>query len=130
MTEETKNPVGRPTKYTPELIEKAREFVASKRGQFTMIAELALELGIRRSTVHEWAKDPEKKEFSDIVEELQSGQELYLAKGTLNGDLNATMAKLLLTKHGYSDKQDLSSSDGTMTPKDMPTTIRLVGPDE
>lgn len=130
MTEETKNPVGRPTKYTPELIEKAREFVASKRGQFTMIAELALELGLRRETVHVWAKDPEKQEFSNIVEELQSNQELYLAKGTLNGDLNATMAKLLLTKHGYSDKQDLSSSDGTMTPKDMPTTIRLVGPDE
>ena len=127
MTEQ-KNPVGRPSKYTPELLEKARAVVDSKKGQFTMIAELALELGIRRETVHEWCRDPEKKQFSNIVEELMAGQEIYLAKGALSGDLNASITKLLLTKHNYSDRQDVTSDSQPIA--GMPVVIKLVGAED
>ncbi|WP_415843310.1 terminase small subunit [Xenorhabdus thuongxuanensis] len=36
----------------------------------------------------------------------------------LTGDFNSTIAKMMLTKHGYSDKQEIDhrSPDGSMSP--------------
>ena len=132
MEQETKEQrfgLGRPSKYTPEIVEKARAFVEGRKGQFTMIAELALELGVRRSTIYEWCSDPQKHTFSDIVETLMASQEVYLAKGALTGDLNANISKLLLTKHNYSDKQDVTS-DNKPLQAGQPVIVKLVGKDD
>ena len=55
---------------------------------------------------------------------------MLLIDGGLNGDFNAPFAKMLMSKHGYSDKveADMKSSDGSMSP----TVIELiaVGDDE
>lgn len=66
---------------------------------------LALHLKITRSTLYEWRKDPEKKDFSDIVDELLSKQAASLIHNGVNGKSNSNITKLLLTKHGYVDKQ-------------------------
>ena len=98
---------GRPTKLTPEVIAKAKEYIASGYEADELvptIAGLALYIDVRRSTVYEWAKDNE--EFSDIVEKVMGSQEKGLLKGALGGDYNSSIAKLMLTKHGYSDKQE------------------------
>jgi hypothetical protein len=103
--------MGRPTKLTPEILEKAKAYV---NGGYLVdelvptVAGLSLNIDIRRSTVYEWAK--ENKDFSDIVEKVMASQEHGLIKGALGGDYNSTIAKLLLTKHGYSDKQDTQLS--------------------
>lgn len=109
--EKPKQPVGRPTKYTPELLEATREYMADYKthGQvIPSIAGLAGVLGVARRTLHAWAKDADKPEFSHILEELLSIQESLLINKGLSSDFNSNIVKLVLGKHGYHDKQDVS----------------------
>ena len=113
--------VGRPTKYTPELLVKAHEYVDGAwkdEDAVPMIVGLALHCGISKDTVYEWMKDESKSEFSDIARRVEQLQERYLAKGGLSQVFNANITKLLLSKHGYSDKQEIdhTSTDGSMSP--------------
>jgi len=106
---------GRPTKLTPELIDKAKEYVEGgfmAKELVPTIAGLTLHIDVRRSTVYEWAKINEV--FSDIVDKIMVSQEQGLLKGGLAGEYNASIAKLMLTKHGYTDKQEtaLTGADG------------------
>ena len=117
-----KHPGGRPSKYTPELIEACEKYVYGGWEEcgdiIPSIAGLACEVGVSRDTLHAWANDESKQEFSDIYKDLLSFQERRLLSGGLSGSFSGPITKLVLSKHGYSDKveQDLSSSDGTMTP--------------
>lgn len=123
----TKNKVGRPGKFAGSL-EKAKEYLMG--GYETVgdvvpsVAGLACYLGVTRKSIYEWAKQSE--ELSDTLEGIQALQENRLINKGLTGDFNATISKLMLANHGYSDKQEVDnkSSDGSMTPK--PTTIQLV----
>lgn len=130
-TEESKTEIGRPSKLA-ESKEKAREYLLG--GYETIgdvvpsVAGLACYLGVARSSIYKWAgEDKSEDGFSDIVEGILSLQENKLLNGGLKGDYNPTIAKLLLAKHGYAEKQEVDnkSSDGSMATK--PTTIRLVG---
>ncbi|MBT0725422.1 hypothetical protein HH682_13535 [Rosenbergiella sp. S61] len=123
----TKNKVGRPSKLA-ESIEKAKEYLM---GGFEAVGDvvpsvagLACYLGISRSTAQEYAKD--NVEFSGTLEAIKTLQENKLINKGLIGDFNATITKLMLANHGYSDKAEIDnkSSDGSMTPK--PTTIQLL----
>ena len=101
---------GRPSKYTPELLKKAREYVDGAwklDDAVPMIVSLALYCDISKETVYAWMKDPEKEEFSDIAKRVEALQEKYLSKGGLDNSFNANITKLLLSKHGYSDKHDV-----------------------
>ena len=101
--------VGRPTKYTPELIEKAHSYIANWRTLGDMIPSneaLARYLEINRDTLYDWAKQEEKQEFSDILDEINSLQRSELINNGLSGDFNAAITKLVLGKHGFSDKVD------------------------
>ena len=80
------------------------------------IAGLARYLGISRETVRLWAAegeskdaDPLNKEFFGIVEDVLAEQEERLISKGLSGQYSPVLAKLLLHKHGYSDKTDLTS---------------------
>ena len=107
--------MGRPTKYNQELLEKAREYVEQERtlnaspdGSFKSllptIEGLARACGISMATVHEWRSHEDKEEFSDIVEDLLTKQADYLIYGGLSGTFTSNVAKMLLGKHGYSDR--------------------------
>lgn len=109
MSEDTPNPVGRPTKYTPELVAKAKYYLNNYKEYedvIPQIAGLAITLDISRDTVYDWAKDEDKREFSDIVKLVLVAQERKLMNGGLDGTFNSNITKLALTKHGYHDKQD------------------------
>ena len=101
---------GRPTTYTPEVVEEAWAYT---RGEWESVHEHAVPSvvglcsAIKRSKtcIYDWAK-VEGNEFSDILKEIHENQELVVFGRSLTGDYNSTMAKLMLTKHGYSDKQD------------------------
>lgn len=109
---------GRPSKYSDELCRKGRLYVeggyADCGDAIPQIAGLAIELGISRETVYEWASDPSKAEFSDIVANCMSAQERKLVNGSLLGTMNPTISKLLLVKHGHSERiqQELTGADG------------------
>lgn len=93
------------------------------RVKIPTIEGLAVHLKIARSTIYEW-KDT-YSEFSDIIEELQATQAERLLNNGLSGTYNPTIAKVLLTKHGYVEKQEL---DHTTKGKEI-TGINYIVPD-
>ena len=124
---------GRPTDYSEEIVVKAKAYLDScvdeeiEKGteqkpiyqvkvKLPSIAGLALHLGIARSTVYEWKK--EHKAFSDILDDILSQQEKVLLENGLSGTYNPTITKLVLGKHGYTDKQDVTS-DGKQLPQPL-----------
>jgi len=118
---ENKVPAGRPTDYTPELVRKAWEYANGEWENVgdlvPSVAGLACEIGVRRETCHVWAND-KTKEFSNILGKIAETQERQLLRGGLGGVFNAPITKMMMTKHGYSDKveQDVTSSDGSLAP--------------
>ncbi len=97
------------------MLDKARRYLAMKRPNddevIPTIEGLALRLKIRRETVWAWSKEEDKAEFSNIVEQIMARQGNILANKGLGGIFNPTIAKLMLSKHGYTDKIDLTSGD-------------------
>lgn len=101
---------GRPTKLTPELVEKARQHLESfdvTVGTLLPTVEgLALELKVSRDTLYEWAK--QNTEFSDILSDLKVAQGQKLIQNGLQNRYNSTIAKLILSgKHGYVEKSEI-----------------------
>ena len=95
---------GRPSKYDDETVGKVKEYMENHEGAVPSIAGLALFLEVGKSTIYDWSNDPEKSQFSDMLAQVLVKQEDMLLSGGLLGDMNPTIAKLMLTKHGYSDK--------------------------
>ncbi len=113
--------MARPTDYNQALLDKAQDYVenyADYGDAVPTIAGLACELDMHRETLYAWSKDESKTEFSDIFKKVQQAQERKLVNGGLAGGFNPAVTKMMLTKHGYSDKQEIdhSSADGTMSP--------------
>lgn len=113
---------GRPPEPIPEdKIEKALEYIESfsdmpalvekdsdngvKKINFPSIEELADKLQISRQTVYDWAEKDTK--FLDIKERILIKQAMYSIKYGISGLSNASITKLILGKHGYSDKQEI-----------------------
>ncbi len=121
---------GRPTDYTDETLTKAQSYVDGgylKLGHvIPSIVGLTKALNRSRSTIYLWINDPDKAEFSDIVESLLDGQHLALTNGGLTSEFNSSIAKLMLTKHGYSDKQELTGSEGGAIEVDTKWTIEVI----
>lgn len=131
MTKAKREGFGRPTVYDEETLGKCLAYVELwtdpdplyKEGRevpdtyeqppsiVPSVAGLAVHMMIARSTIYEWKE--RKDDFSDILEYLMSVQNEILLNGGLGGSLNSTITKLMLTKHGLSDKQELEVVDKT-----------------
>ncbi|MCL4120387.1 UNVERIFIED_CONTAM: hypothetical protein GTU68_040713 [Idotea baltica] len=101
--------MARLTSYNDEIVRDAWAYVADYNEihdqRFPTVVGLCQVIDRSKSTIYEWAKDKER-EFSDILEAIAEIQELKLVGGGISGDFNSTITKLMLTKHGYSDKQE------------------------
>jgi DNA-binding transcriptional regulator YiaG len=124
------NPVGRPTKYNDKILKDAEKYllecvdtteqvVTGESEKFTSYKEkikvnlptiegLAVYLNLSKDTLYHWEK--EHKEFSYVIEQLRGNQIKSLVNNGLSGDYNPTIAKVLLSKHGYSEKHDIEHS--------------------
>lgn len=116
---------GRPTLLTPELIEKAKGYLATcveyqndgtnKTVRLPSIEGLALFLEVGRSVIYDWRdnkNEPDpilRAEFMDILEKVLATQASFLLNNGLNGNYNSTISKLILGKHGYVDQKDITS---------------------
>ena len=119
--------MGRPTKYCPEIIEQTQQYLDTYKelgDVIPTIAGLACELHIPRETLHRWIRDDDKPDFRHIMGELMAKQERMTLSGSMSGDLNSTISKLVLTKHGYSDKVEQKAS-GEITIKVSEQDTRL-----
>lgn len=119
--------MARPLEYNQEIVIRAQEYLNSCKdsskddGRTTKVniptkGGLAVHLDVSRETLYDWAK--KYPEFSDIMEKLGAEQESRLINNGLAGTYNSTIAKVLLTKHGYTDKMDVTSKD-----EKLPTPI-------
>lgn len=137
-------PAGRPTSYSELMLQKTREYidacneehevryrpVLSKDGKNEILNEpyihynpkiptiegLAYELKVNKTTIYEWENKVE--EFSNVIDELRNKQASQLVNKGLSGQYNSTIAKVLLTKHGYREGLDQTTND-----KDLPTPL-------
>ena len=127
------NPDGRPTKATPDAQKKAIWYVnggwMDEGDAIPSIEGLACVIKVHRKTLHEWKNDP-KSPFRDILDSLMDCQGRVLQNNGLKGSFNAAITKLILSKHGYSDRAEVDhqSSDGSMTPV-REVVNRVVFPD-
>lgn len=107
-------PGGRPTKYNPEIVEKAEHYLNNfseyEYNEIPSQTGLSRALDIALATVKAWGKDENKQEFSAILEKIHKKQHDILISKGLNGDFNSNICKLVLGKHGYHDKQELKDT--------------------
>ena len=127
------NSTGRPTLLNDTIKHQSREYISffikankdeleNRTEVLPSLSGLALYLGIARETLYNWQKSDQ--EFLDILEELRCTQEILLLNNGLKGKYNSTITKMMLTKHGYSDKPKIEHNDNT-----YPTVIKLVAVD-
>lgn len=118
---------GRPTKYDEEFIlAKSEEYLAACEDEYEefhktrgeksdsydrlvrvhlpTLEGLALHIGVHKDTIQEWCKEHE--EFSVFVKRLLTKQAKMLLENGLSGDYNPMIAKLILSKHGYTEKTE------------------------
>lgn len=106
------NPVGRPSELAATL-EKAKWYLNGGylecKEVIPSIAGLACYTMKGRNNIYEYGKQSE--EFKNILEGILRLQESILLNSGLTGAFNSTITKLVLTKHGYSDKieQDIKA---------------------
>ncbi len=82
--------------------DKSTSYENKVRVRLPTIEGLALYLKIHKDTVYEWEKT--YSEFSDVIGELRHRQAQALINNGLSGDYNPTIAKVLLSKHGYKEE--------------------------
>lgn len=132
---------GRPTDYNEEMLQKTKEYISACNEEHEVryrptlngkeiiqepyifynpkiptIEGLAYELKVNKTTIYEWENKFE--EFSNVIDELRNKQASQLVNKGLSGQYNPTIAKVLLTKHGYREGQDLTTND-----KDLPIPL-------
>lgn len=119
--------MARPTKYTPELIQKAKEYVEGgwESHQIDSVESvipshegLAFYLGISRTCMYDWAKDEDKQEFSDTLDEINAKQKMVLLMKGLKNEFNSNITKLALGNHGMHD-QNKTEHSGVMGFRDL-----------
>lgn len=111
---------GRPSIYEESYVTRTQEYLDScvdnlekKEVRLPSIEGLAVYLNLSRNTIYEWCK--EHSEFSDIIEVLKAKQAEKLLNNGLSGTYNPTISKVLLTKHGYREGQDITTNDEKIT---------------
>ena len=107
------HPGGRPTKYTAELLDKCYDYLENYKSVGDVVPShigLAIYIEISSTCLYDWAQEESKKEFSDILGQCMDIQYQGLTNGGLLGELNSNITKLMLGKHGLSEKTDTKYS--------------------
>ena len=116
--------MGRPIEFNNSVTERAKEYlthcvdtvdselIGKLKVKLPSIEGLSNFLDIDYTTIYDWKK--KYPEFSHIVDKVKHAQFEKLVDNGLAGSYNASIAKLMLTKHGYSEKQEIEHS-GTQT---------------
>lgn len=102
--------MSRPSKYSKEMLDKARAYVhnyESYEHAFPSRVGLADVLDVCAKTLDNWEADETKTEFAEILEKIARKQQLVAWHKGLTGQYNSNLVKLLLAKHGYHDKSEI-----------------------
>ena len=86
---------------------------------------MAVVLGVAKSTLYKWAED-ESTGFSDTLALCNDQQEIKLLNGGLTNTFNATIVKLALANHGYSDKQQTELTGANGGPIELDSVFEFI----
>jgi hypothetical protein len=121
-------PAGRPSKLTPEIVERAYDYLQhfEKYGDvIPSAAGLAVACEVSEQTVYNWDCEA-NAEFLGLLAKIKTKQQQVLITKGLSGDFNAAITKLVLRKHGYHDRVEQTGADGGAIKTDMTWTIKVV----
>jgi len=107
--------MGRPTVYDDGVLEKTKQYLVDYKELGDVIPSvegLAIQIGVRRETLYDWAKQEEKKDFSNTLDELRGLQQKILIENGLEGKFNSTITKLMLGTHGITEKTNTDITSG------------------
>lgn len=113
------NNTGRPTRYTPELLNKAIEYINNgylKEELVPTMCGLCIYLDLGKTQCQEYGQ--KYIEFKAILDKIQSLQEQKLIKGGLGNKFNSNITKLMLGKHGYNEKIDITGNSAFFNNED------------
>ncbi len=121
--------VGRPTIYSEEILELAKEYLSvyeTLGDEIPSVEGLSEYIGVARPTIYKWSKEKGKEEFIYTLEALQAKQKRVLLNKGLKGEFNSNITKLALGNHGMSEKlqQEVSGPGGG--PQDYKWTVEFV----
>jgi hypothetical protein len=112
---------GRPIKLTPQVIADAWKYIEETMavtpiagGLLPTKEGLALKLKVTRQTMDNWSE--QSPDFLDIVKTLEKNQADRLIQYSLIGKYNPMITKLLLSKHGYVEKQEIDQNVNVVQP--------------
>jgi len=117
---------GRPSKYSDEILDQIDKYMddyESYGHAIPSVAGLSIVLNISRTCLYDWASQPEKADFSYMLDKLNAKQEQILVSNGLKGDFNAAITKLVLGKHGYADKVEQTGDFNVNIPDEDAGTL-------
>jgi len=113
---------GRPTTYNDEVLASAFYYVEHfdefEDEVVPTVVGMCRYINRAKSTVYKWIGEEDKSDFSDIVKALEESQHIHLVNGGLGGRYNPMITKLMMGKHGYTDKAE-TEVKVTATPKNF-----------
>jgi hypothetical protein len=99
---------GRPTLYNQAMLDKANLYIDKHfelaEDVVPSIAGLCCFLDVNKSSLYNWAE--QYKEFFNTLEKIEKKQERLLLSKGLTGVFTPTITKLMLSNHGYREKQE------------------------
>ena len=101
------------TTYTPEKEQAALDYIETGyigMGHVVPVG-MASAINVVESTVYKWAADGHGT-FSETLAKCKQAQHIELLNKGLTGDFNATITKLALANHGYSEKTSTDVTSG------------------
>lgn len=118
---------GAPPKYSQdlidELVKKFEKYISEE--DIPIVAEFAYKNGITKQLLYE------RPDFSTLIKICTAKKETALERGALKGELNPTMAVFSLKQMGWTDKQQVESTNHnmntdatTLTPEERRERIR------
>ena len=105
---------GRPTLYTDDMLVKAQDYIDNCPDVVHTVVGLCLYIGVAKSTAYRWAEEGNAV-FKDILDTVSEKQEQKLIGSGLINEFNSAITKMMLTKHGYTDKTETVNTNIDLT---------------
>ena len=104
--------MARPTEYSDELLERAEFYIDEgyKEQGDAIPSIVGMSRYVERSRRSLYNYGTDHPEFLHTLERCNDEQLRVTMNGGINGEFNATIAKLVMANHGFSDKVDNTHS--------------------
>ncbi len=117
----------RPSGYCEEVQAKCDKYMTACPDAIPSIVGLAIYVGVVTKTLYNWSENEQNVELLHTLSAIKDAQHHKALNGSIVGDLNPVISKLVLANHGYSDKQqtELTGAGGSAVKVDY--NVEFVG---